>query len=159
MRRTVRYAASLLLLFVTTAGVALASDDPFIGKWSFDPAHSKYQSGAVPTSMTVTMEAAENGVHYHSITTFSNGRSTTSDYTADYDGHLAIVAGEGGFSIPVSLKRVDAHTVEASYKRALRVVATARRVVSNDGSTMTITTTEMKDEKTTTNVSVFHRAK
>lgn len=159
MRRTVRYAASLLLMLVSATNVVLASDDPFIGTWVFDPAHSKYQAGAIPQSMTVTMEAAENGVHYSSRTTFSNGRSTTSDYTADYDEHLAIVAGEGGFSTPVSLKRINTHTVEASYKRALRVVATARRVVSNDGSTMTVTTTETKDGKTTKNVSVFHRAK
>jgi hypothetical protein len=184
VRHTVRYAASLWLAIVMLTGVALAADDPivgtwlsdpFVGKWSFDRDHSKFESGDVPQSMMITMEAAEGGkIRYHSESTFDNGRQTVSEYTADYDGHLAIVAGHGGVTLPVALKRVDANTVVATYKRSFKVVAISRRVVSPDGLTMTITTTEKqavasgaksedtleeKEEKTITNVSIFHRLK
>jgi len=60
--------------------------------------------------------------------------------------------------LPVSLKRIDRNTVEASYLRGRQVVATSRRVVSKDGRTMTITTTSPdKDGKTVTNVGVYER--
>lgn len=158
LRHTVRYAASLLLMMAMAVNVARAADDPFIGKWQLDPAHSKYESGNVPQSMTITMEAGEQGIHYHSQTTFSNGRHSTTEYTANYDGRLTTVQQDSGVSAPVSLKRIDANTVEAQYERGFRTIATSKRVVSSDKQTMTITTLETTQEgKTMTNISVFHR--
>ncbi len=160
MRHTVRYAASFLLLIAMTTGVALAADDPFIGKWQLDRAHSKYESGEIPQDMTITMEADDQAIHYRSETTFSNGRHTTSEYTAKYDGGWALVRQDSGLSAPVSLKRIDANTVEAQYERGLKTFANSTRVVASDAQTMTITTSETtKEGKTTTNVSVFHRLK
>lgn len=158
MRHTVRYAASLLLMIAMAFNVAMAADDPFIGKWQLDPAHSKYESGTVPQSMTIAMEATDQGVRYHSETTFSNGRHSTTEYTANYDERLTTVQQDGGVAAPVSLKRIDANTVEAQYERGFKTIATSKRVVSGDGRTMTITTLQTtKDGKTITSVSVFHR--
>jgi hypothetical protein len=102
--RRLRAPSQLFLSMIATAGAALAADDPFIGKWLLDRDHSKYQSGDVPQSMTITMEAADQGVHYRSETTFNNGGHTASEYTASYDGTLATVVGPGGVFPPVSLK-------------------------------------------------------
>ena len=158
MRHTVRYAASLLVVIAMAANVAMAADDPFIGKWQLDLTHSKYGSGNVPQSMTITMEPGDKGIHYHSETTFSNGRHSVTEYTASYDERLTTVQQDSGVSAPVSLKRIDANTVEAQYERGFKTIATSKRVVSGDGKTMTITTVENRKEgKTNTNVSVFHR--
>lgn len=61
---------------------------------------------------------------------------------------------------PVSLKRIDANTVEAHYMKSLEVVATSRRVVSKDGRVMTVTTTS-KDKAgvSVTNVGVYEKAR
>jgi|KBSMisStaDraftv2_1062788.scaffolds.fasta_scaffold181787_2 hypothetical protein len=157
MRHTVRYAAFLLLIALA-GNVAIAADDPFIGKWQLDRAQSKYDSGNIPQSMTITMEAGDQGIHYHSETTFSNGRHSTTEYTANYDERLTTVQQDGGVSAPVSLKRIDANTVEAQYERGFRTIATSKRVVSGDGKIMTITTSETtKEGKAITSISVFHR--
>ncbi len=158
MRHTVRYAAFFLLMIAMAVDFAMAADDPFLGKWQLDPGHSIYESGKPPQSMRITMEAGDQGIHYHSETTFSNGRHSVTEYTANYDGRLTTVQQDGGLSAPVSLKRIDANTVEATYERGFRTIATSKRVVSNDGNTMTITTVETpKEGKTNTNVSLFHR--
>ena len=63
-----------------------------------------------------------------------------------------------GILLPVSLKRMADNTVVASYTKALRVVATSRRVVSTDGKVMTITTTSRDPSgKPVTNVGVYER--
>ncbi|HEY6927213.1 MAG TPA: hypothetical protein VI653_27300 [Steroidobacteraceae bacterium] len=158
MRHTVRYAAFLLVVIATAVPAAMAAGDPFIGKWQLDPGRSRYESGTIPQSMTISMEATDQGVHYHSETVFSNGRHSTTEYTASYDERLTTVQQDGGLSAPVSLKRIDANTVEARYERGFRTIATSRRVVSDDGQTMTITTVETtKEGKTNTNMSLFHR--
>jgi hypothetical protein len=41
----------------------------------------------------------------------------------------------------VSLKRLDARTIERTDKKGDKVVATSTRVVSEDGKTMTVTVT------------------
>jgi hypothetical protein len=41
----------------------------------------------------------------------------------------------------VALKRIDARTIERTDKKGEKVVATSSRVVSEDGKTMTVTTT------------------
>jgi hypothetical protein len=90
--------------------------------------------------MMIVMACAGNGVKYRSETTYADGHSSRSEYTASYDGREAIVMGSGGLLLPVALKRLDAYTVVATYKRGGQPVATSRRVVSRDGRTMTITT-------------------
>ena len=79
--------------------------------------------------MVIAMACAGNGVTYRSETVYADGHSSRSEYTANYDGREAIVMGSGGLLLPVSLKRLDAFTVVATYKRGGQTVATSRRVV------------------------------
>jgi hypothetical protein len=84
---------------------------------------------------------------------------TRAEYTANYDGKQAIVMGAHGMLLPVFLKRVDRYTVVASYTKALQVVARSRRVVSEDGMVMTITTTAKgKAGKNITTIGVYQKA-
>jgi hypothetical protein len=140
-------------------GLVFAASDPFAGKWVMDPQRSRYGSGEVPRHMVIVMSPMAGGIHYRSDTTLSNGNRVSSEYTTDYDGGLAIVLGTTGVMAPVSVKRVDERTIECSYMKGIRVVAISRRVISEDGSTMTISTVSpAKDDTTGTNVAVFDRA-
>ena len=140
-------------------GVVFAASDPFAGKWVMDPHRSRYGSGDAPRHMVIVMSPMAGGIHYRSDTTLSNGNRVSSEYTAGYDGGLAMVLGTAGIMAPVSLRRVDERTIECSYMKGGRVAATSRRVISEDGSTMTISTVSpAKDGTTGTNVVVFDRA-
>ena len=104
------------------------------------------------------MEAAGEGIRYRSETIDAHGRTSTAEYVAKYDSKEATVSGAVGLFLPVSLKRVDLNTVEASYMRGFQAVATSRRVVSKDGRVMTVTTTSKdKDGHSVTNIGIYDR--
>jgi hypothetical protein len=130
---------SILFMAILMTSAA-ASTDPFIGKWVLDVRRSEYPVGSCPKSMVIEMEAVGRGVRYRSDATYANGGTIHSEYTADYDGNQALVMGARGMMLPVFLKRINTRTVVASYTKVLQVVATSRRVVSEDGRIMTITT-------------------
>lgn len=153
---------AVLLIWAVTpafAGTGPGNHDPFVGTWKLNPQKSRYPRGACPKRMVIVMEPAGEGVRYHSETTYADGNSSRSEYTADYSGKEAIVVGPAGLLLPVSLKRLDADTVVASYMRGMQVVATSRRVVSRDGRVMTITTTSPdKSGKKVITIGVYERA-
>jgi hypothetical protein len=137
-------------------GVQIA--DPFTGTWILNVEKSTYPPGQCPKSMLIEMEPLQDGVRYFSITTYSNGAVSRAQYTAKYDGKEALVQGSRGLLLPVALKRIDANTVVATYKRGFNVVATSRREVSSDCRTMTINTTSPdKDGKNVTTVGVYDK--
>ena len=142
-----RHLCSLLLAVLAispivpvNAATPSCNHDPFAGTWQLNPQKSKYPGATCPKRMVIVMACAGNGVRYRSETTYADGHSSRSEYTANYDGREAIVMGSGGLLLPVALKRLDAYTVVATYKRGGQTVATSRRVVSRDGGKMTITT-------------------
>jgi hypothetical protein len=57
----------------------------------------------------------------------------------------------------IALKRVDANTAEATLMHAGQTMATARRVISEDGKTMTITYRGLWDGKQANNVVVYDK--
>ena len=122
------------------AVAAQAGDDLFLGTWTLDVGASHYAAGALPRSMVIVMAETAEGISYRSVSRLPDGRSTTAEYVADYLGNLAMVVGDAGMLVPVQLRRIDAYTVEATYIRGFKAVAVSRRVVSLDGSVMTITT-------------------
>jgi hypothetical protein len=128
------------MITLLATAMAAAFTDPFVGKWVLNPRLSKYPSGSCPRSMVIEMESAGDGVHYRSDTTYANGVTAHSEYTADYNGRQTLVIGTRGMLFPVFLKRSSSRVVLASYTRGLQVVATSRRVISKDGQRMTITT-------------------
>jgi hypothetical protein len=149
----------MTILFVALlATSAMAFGDPFVGKWTLDVARSEYPAGSCPKTMVIEMETVGHGVRYKSDAVYANGKAVHSEYTADYDGNQAIVMGTRGMMLPVFLKRIDSNTVVASYTKSLQVVATSRRVISEDKRLMTITTTS-KDAsgESVTTIGVYKR--
>jgi hypothetical protein len=147
-----------VIAVITLAACSTASSDPFVGKWILNPQQSKYPVATRPKRMVIEMERQGNGIHYRSDTTYANGATARSEYTAAYDGKSALVTGNRGMLLPVFLKRPNSHTVIASYTKALQIVATSRRVVSKDGQHMTITTISKNPQgKDVTIVGVYDR--
>jgi hypothetical protein len=113
----------------------------------------------MPEQMVIVMTATADGIHYRSEIKHAGGKTSVTEYTAGYEGSLSMVSGPAGVMAPVALKRLDARTVEASYVRGLKVVATSRRIASPDGKSMTVTTISSgPDGQPYTNVAVFKRA-
>ena len=154
MKTKIFPAVAVLLL----AASAMASPDPFAGRWTLDVRHSKYPPGTLPRSMVIEMETAGDAISYRSDTTYANGAHSRAQYTAGYNGNQVIVVGDRGLFLPVSQKRIDSRTVEASYFRGFQVVATSRRVISGNGKVMKITTDSMdKSGKNVTTVGVYKK--
>jgi hypothetical protein len=112
------------------------ADDPFYGVWRFDPTQANYQYGMPPVSglytlepdgerVKVTMEwvAADNQRHKAVYTSIPDGK----DYPYQSSGDT------------VAMTRVADVVLDSTTKRNGQVVAHARRVLSVDNQSMTIT--------------------
>src|SRR5262245_33304659 len=95
---------------------AIAADDPQSGTWKLNAAKSKSDSGAVPKANTLTMAADEKSYKVHAEGVDAQGKPTMADFTAGFDGKDAAAKGLP-FGDMVSVKRVDANTVEVTMKK------------------------------------------
>jgi hypothetical protein len=100
------------------------------------------------------IQESENGL----TTTYkSNGDELTmteptgETYTAKLDGTDAPVTGAYSYDT-VSLKKIDAHTIEETEKREGTVIGVAKITVSSDGKKMTVVYTSKPSERTSTYV-------
>ena len=125
-------------LLVAQQPSAPSDDNPLIGTWRLVVEKSRYNPGPPPQRQTRTYQAQPNGVKTIIKTVQADGESTTVEYTANYDSIEYRVTGSAAAD-GIALTRIDTHTAEARLMHAGRVVGTARRVVSPDGKTMTIT--------------------
>ena len=113
-------------------------DRLLLGIWKLNLAKSKYRSGPPPQSQTRTYEPQGQGVKATIKTTYADGRSSTVGYVANYDSLEYAVTGSPDADT-IALKRVAPRTAEATLSHAGRVMATASRVISEDGNMLTIT--------------------
>ena len=127
-----------LILWAQGNPASAQAADPVIGTWKLDVAKSKYSPGPPPKSLTVRFEAAGAGVKVTSDGVPADGQATHTEYTANYDGKDYPITGSA-IADTVSLKRIDANTVERTDKKGGKVVQTLTRKVSSDGKMMTTT--------------------
>ena len=109
-----------------------------IGTWKLNVAKSTYSPGPAPKSITVVFAAAGQGVKLSAEGVNGDGSKFAVTYTANYDGKDVPVTGSATVDA-VSLKRINATTVEETRKKGGKVVVTFTRVVSADGKSLTIT--------------------
>jgi len=102
-----------------------SANDLFAGEWTEDLSKSRMAQG-----MVLKIEAEGNGA-----VRFSGDFS----YSARFDGKEYDLRNSRNDT--VSLKLVDAHTVDAIYRRDNQITQEDRWVVSADGTQMTLTTT------------------
>jgi hypothetical protein len=136
--RTLAFGSVLAILVPAPALTAQAADRA-IGTWTLDVAKSKYNLSSAPKSLTLTYEKAGQGLTVTTKGVDGQGNATATSYTANYDGKDSPATGAPDYDT-VSLKGIDASTVQITRKKGGKVVATLQRVVSADGKVLTITT-------------------
>ena len=127
-----------MILAALSVALVWSAADPVIGTWKLNVAKSKYSPGPAPKSATIAYEAAGDGVKRTGETVGADGQTTSFSYTAQYDGKDYPVTGNPNADT-ITLKRINAYTTEATLKKGGKVTTTARRVVSKDGKTLTLT--------------------
>jgi hypothetical protein len=109
----------------TRSGGTKVPDNLFAGEWTQDMSKSRLRQG-----LALKIEAdGTDGVHF----------SGEYSYTARFDGKEYNLKNSNNDT--VTLEQVDAHTVDASYKRDDQIAQRDRWVVSADGQQMTLTST------------------
>jgi hypothetical protein len=127
---------SLVIAFCSLNGVVWAAD-PVLGTWKLNLEKSSYNPGPAPKSQTRIYEAHPEGIRVTIKTTMPDGRSTSVQHPLNYDGKEHPITGSSQ-SDAIVLQKIDDYTSEAVLKHASKVLGRNRRVVSNDGKTMTI---------------------
>jgi hypothetical protein len=138
--------------------------DTAIGTWELNLAQSHFEPGPAPKSQTRTYEVLTvvaklrargfdsegratvveypvpraGAVKMSARGVDAEGKPTLMEYTAIYDGKDYEFTGNPNAET-ISLRRIDDFTVEATTKKAGKVVTTGTRVISTDGKVMTIT--------------------
>jgi hypothetical protein len=155
---------TLTLGVVLALGVVLGADianlsaqasEPRMGTWKLDVAKSKYSPGPAPQALTVKVEPSGQGEKVTAEFVNADGTRTTTQYTANFDGKDNPLTGSQ-IADTVSLKRINARTTDRTDKKGGKVAQTLRRVVSQDGKTMTVTTKGTNAQgQAVNNVAVF----
>ena len=130
-------------------------NDRLIGKWVLDPSKSSFHPGPGPIRDIRTYSRSPNGLIATIQRTFRDGRSQQIEYIAEYD-RVYPVTGTQEYD-HLLLKRVDPYTAEAVLSHANKVYGNARRHVTADGKTMTITFSRNLDGSRVNNVSVYQK--
>ena len=131
-------ALTLVALLSLSVPPALAqAKDPFLGAWVLDADKSQFVPGPGPEDRRMIFEAKDNGIR-HITKTLNAFLSTTDDieYTARFDGKDYPITGTGLDT--VSLKRIDANTIERTGKVRGKVTETGTMKVSADGKVLTV---------------------
>src|SRR5579883_37796 len=135
---------AILVVFFLGVGLA-AAVDPFVGTWKLDSDRSKFAAGDPSILLaTIRIEPAENGIK--STASGADGEGLASDFTfkCRLDGTSCPVTtampNRSAFLVDtISLKRVDDRTMTAAGMKDGKLVYSDLRVVSLDGSTLTVT--------------------
>ena len=157
-----KFARTLSALAVGVCALAVLataqSKDPFVGSWRLNVAKSKYTPGPAPKSVTATYEAAGKGYKVSVKNEPASGPVQQYSYTSNLDGTDSPVTGNNPNADTVSVKRIDANTLEVVNKKGGKVTTTQRNAVSGDGKTRTVTTTGTDGQgHKVSNVAVFEK--
>ena len=127
-----------VVLGVGIGGVSAQTTDPRMGMWKLNVAKSQFSPGPPPQSLTVKVEPSGQGEKVSTEGVNADGTRTATQYTANFDSKDYPLTGSA-VADTVSLKRIDRLTTDRTDKKAGSVAQTLKRVVSQDGKTMTVT--------------------
>ena len=133
---------------------AQTSQDLLLGTWRLDLAKSSYVPGPPPRSER-TYARDRDGIKGTIHRQRADGRKEVIEYRADFDHEYPVTGTEAYDTI--RLKRIDARTAEVVLSHAGRVYGRARRVISEDGLTLTIAFRQGDRETFTNNVAIYRK--
>ena len=145
------------ILLLSAPGLHAQTDTSF-GAWKLNLAKSTYNPGPPPMSETRVYEPfGTGGVKATFNRVDGSGKKLTISYSALYDGKEYKFVGNPD-SDTISLKRIDANTVESTQTFNGKGTLTSRAVVSPDGKVRTVTNTGTNPQgQKVNNVLVFDK--
>ena len=131
--------------------------DPFLGKWQLDPSQNRYEAGTPPQDGLYTIEAIDAGYLFTIEWTAPDGTSMKVNYTATPDG-VHYPYENPSIADSIATTRVDDFTLDTETLKGGQVAAFARRLLSEDKNSMTVTQSgKLPDSTAFSNVSVYRR--
>jgi hypothetical protein len=155
-----RVAASAVVLLLAGAAAMLVAADSNIGTWNLNVAKSKFSPGPAYKSSTVTIEPwGSDGIKVTVHLVPAEGAANHIEYSAKYDGKEVPQKGNPNADT-VSVKRINANTIESTNKKSGQTVMVVRSTVSADGKTRTSVQKGKNDRgQEVNNTLVFEKAK
>jgi hypothetical protein len=137
MKRVISALSMACLLLIPLAVLAQSE----VGSWKLNTEKSTYSGIEAPKRVTLALQATDGGVVNHTQGVAADGSIINFGYSAKYDGTEAPISGSGAWNgaDSISLKRIDASTIDATYKKNGKVVNAGRVSISADSKTMTVT--------------------
>jgi hypothetical protein len=123
--------------------VAFAQSNPLTGTWKLNLDKSKFSPGVAPRSLTLNIEPDGQNLRLTSQGMDAGGNPRTAVVMHIYDGQPHPSMGTDYDASAYT--RVDANTFIIARFKAGKLVAVATGVVSQDGKTVTTTTTGTGD--------------
>jgi hypothetical protein len=161
-RFTIAVATVVLASFAALAAQGPSSprardDAPelLLGTWKLDVAKSKYSPGPPLKDETRVYTRGADGTKGVVTRTYADGQVEKFEYVANFGGEY-MVTGTPAYDA-VKLTRVDDFSSQAVLTHAGMVYGVARRVLSPDGKTMTITFDRKNVDTPVHNVAVYHK--
>lgn len=139
MKQSLSYVCLFAAFAVLGLQIAAARDtakDPFLGNWVLDPVKSDFSPDPTPDRRTMEFDARDGGIYNATRTVAGFGNTDVVDYTAKFDGKDYPIS--GSVLDTVSLKRIDADTIERTGKTRGQVTETCHMTVSPDGKMLTM---------------------
>jgi len=136
-KRLLGFAIAMLLTALTLLLANVAADQ-LSGTWKMNAEKSKYSPGPPTKDLMVVVESDENNYKLDATGTDGDGKPIHVQYSAKFDGKDYPATGIVNADT-VSMKRIDANTIETMQKKNGKVVMTITTKVSNDGKTRTST--------------------
>jgi hypothetical protein len=111
--------------------------DPELGTWKLNLAKSKYDPGPGPKSVERTYSLTPQGtkISIHGVS--ATGAAIVEESTFTYDGKQHPITGVADYD-RIAIKRVTPFEATTDLIRAGKVIGKIKRVVSQDGKTLTV---------------------
>lgn len=158
MRKKSLHGCSLVIMVIAlTLSAMNAAAETSSGTWKMNTAKSKFDPGPAPGDVTLVIECDENNYKLEATGTDSNGKPIHEQYTAKFDGKDYPATGFPNAD-SVSVRRIDANTIETTQKKDGKIVMLILSKVSKGGKTRTSTWSGTNAEgKNVHNVVVFDK--
>jgi hypothetical protein len=146
-----------LMLPIFPSLSAAEADDPIVGTWKLNLSKSKYIPGPAPRSQIRVYRRTPEGIFVTIETVDANGKNRPLiEFPERYDGKDYPAKGSD-IADALALKRINDYLAEATLKHAGQVVATTRRIITDNGKTLMLIYQEPSTEHPVDNIIVYDR--
>jgi hypothetical protein len=136
---------------------AAGATDPILGTWKLNLSRSKYIPGPAPRSQTRIYKETADGIFVTIETIDNTGRRRPPIvFSEKYDGKDYPITGST-IGEALALIRINDYVAEATMKHAGKVIATTRRLITDNGKTLILIYQEPDPEHPVDNIIVYER--